>query len=201
MTTIHILKCADDRYYIDRTDKINESCQWLQKYPSMEIERVIESDDEFDVDKWVLKYMTIHGISYVRGGSFKEPDLDSNTMFVIMDIIQKTVGSCTDRCYMCHADLNENRPLQQNQPINENRPKNENKYEMYYGAIGITILVVLFGIFLCYHLIGEVSYIILILFEVLFVCIPALILYELIMECLYSNSHERLVSFWKNMKN
>jgi hypothetical protein len=53
--------------------------------------------DNFDEDKYTLKFMEKYGINNVRGGSFCELKLDKDNL----QTIKKMIDGSTDKCYIC----------------------------------------------------------------------------------------------------
>ena len=103
---IYVLKLEDEKYYVGRTtdpefrisQHFNSSgSQWTKKYKPQKILEIIEDCDNFDEDKYTLKYMSQYGINNVRGGTFCELKLSKDKL----DTIKKMIVSSTDKCYVC----------------------------------------------------------------------------------------------------
>lgn len=76
MSTIYILKCQGNKYYVGKTDdpedRISQhfsgfGSEWTKRHPPQRVLEVIEGCDEFDEDKYTLKSMQKYGIDNVRG--------------------------------------------------------------------------------------------------------------------------------------
>lgn len=95
MVYIYILELEQGKYYVGKTNdpetRINkhfdlEGSAWTKKYkPIREIQR-ISNCDNYDEDKYTLKYMDMYGIENVRGGSFVTLSLDESTITYIKSI-------------------------------------------------------------------------------------------------------------------
>ena len=95
MVYIYILELEQGKYYVGKTNdpeiRINkhfdsEGSAWTKKYkPIKEIQRISNCDD-YDEDKYTLKYMNMYGIENVRGGSFVTLVLDKSTITYIKSI-------------------------------------------------------------------------------------------------------------------
>ena len=113
-TNIYILECSNKtygktegyKYYVGKTNNptfrleqhfTNYGSAWTKKYPPIRVLEVIPNCDDFDEDKYTLKYMSMYGVNNVRGGSFCQLKLDkSNT-----DTIQRMLDGSTNKCYIC----------------------------------------------------------------------------------------------------
>jgi hypothetical protein len=106
MVFIYILELENNKYYIGKTTnpffkleqhfKLNES-QWINKYKPIRLHRFISDCDNFDEDKYTLKYMEQYGINNVRGGSFSELKLKKDNL----ETIKKMIKGSTNKCYIC----------------------------------------------------------------------------------------------------
>jgi hypothetical protein len=94
MVYIYILQLENDKYYvgksnslIDRLDNFIVLSDWTKKYKPIKIMEQIPNCDDFDEDKYTLKYMKEYDISNVRGGSFYQSRLSPEHMNTIMTMI------------------------------------------------------------------------------------------------------------------
>ena len=103
---VYILKLQQDKYYIGRSvdhqkriqDHINqEGCEFTKIYPVINIIDIIETNDAFDEDKYVFRYMDMYGIENVRGGSFSKINLDPHEI----GLIKKIIKNSKNQCYYC----------------------------------------------------------------------------------------------------
>lgn len=103
---IYILELEHDKYYVGRTNNITtrieqhkngEGSAWTTMYKFKSLIRQIKSNDPFDEDKWVKKWMQQHGIDNVRGGSYVNISLDEHTI----KFIEREIRGATDNCFKC----------------------------------------------------------------------------------------------------
>lgn len=106
MTIIYVLKLESGKFYIGKSEnavsRINQhhdgyGSTWTSKYKPLEIIETISNCDEFDEDKYTLKYMNKYGIDNVRGGSFCEVTLTVENR----KTLEKMLISSNDKCYNC----------------------------------------------------------------------------------------------------
>lgn len=106
MTSIYILELENKKYYIGKTRnpdfRLNQHFNvngsvWTKKYKPKKVLEIIPNCDNFDEDKYTLKYMEQYGINNVRGGTFCELKLDKDNL----NIIKKMINGSTDKCYIC----------------------------------------------------------------------------------------------------
>ena len=106
MVFIYILELENNKYYVGKTTNpafrieqhFNSSgSQWTKKYKPIKILELIPNCDNYDEDKYTIKYMENKGINNVRGGSFCEIKLNDNNIITLNQII----NSVTDKCYIC----------------------------------------------------------------------------------------------------
>lgn len=70
---------------------------WTTKYKPKNVVEIIKDCEDFDEDKYTLKYMNKYGIENVRGGTFCQEKLDKTTI----SFINKMLIGNTNRCYNC----------------------------------------------------------------------------------------------------
>lgn len=106
MTNIYILELENNKYYVGKTNNIsfrindhinNNGSFWTKKYKPKKLLEVIENCDNFDEDKYTLKYMEKYGINNVRGGSFCQIKLSESNLITLNNILY----SVNDKCYIC----------------------------------------------------------------------------------------------------
>lgn len=106
MTTIYVLLLENDKYYIGKTKNINFrldnhfnsiGSSWTLKYKPLKIVEKIDNCEDFDEDKYTLKYMNKYGINNVRGGSFCQLVLSDSTY----KTLTKMLNNNNDKCFYC----------------------------------------------------------------------------------------------------
>jgi len=107
MSTIYILKCQQNKYYIGKTKKTPEkrfyqhvngsATLWTTKYKPTHIVEIIKNASSWDEDKYTKMYMYKYGINNVRGGSYTKIKLSQNEINYII----KEFQTANDLCYKC----------------------------------------------------------------------------------------------------
>ena len=105
MVFIYALLLQSKKYYIGKTNNPNfrleqhfngEGSYWTKKYKPIKVIELIEGDD-YDENKYTLKYMNNYGIDNVRGGSYVKLNLSINDK----KQINKLNNSTNDKCFNC----------------------------------------------------------------------------------------------------
>ena len=106
MVCIYVLQLEGGKWYVGKTDnpgmrledhKQGHGSQWTRKYNPVKVKKIVPDCDEYDEDKYTLKYMKKHGMENVRGGSFCQMNLDAESKKTIARM-NKGAG---DECYKC----------------------------------------------------------------------------------------------------
>tara|TARA_Y100000385_G_C12694476_1_gene467820 strand:+ start:41 stop:541 length:501 start_codon:yes stop_codon:yes gene_type:complete len=106
MVNIYTLKLANGKFYVGKTDypksRIKEHMKsygsvWTKIHKPIRVIEVVPDCDNFDEDKYTLKYMKIYGIDNVRGGSFCEPELSDENLVTI----DRMINGASDKCFRC----------------------------------------------------------------------------------------------------
>lgn len=106
MVYIYILELETSKYYIGKTTNpkfrldqhFNSSGSlWTQKYKPVKVSKLIPDCDDYDEDKYTIKYMEKYGINNVRGGSFCELQLSNDNLITI----KKMINNSKDKCFGC----------------------------------------------------------------------------------------------------
>lgn len=106
MVNIYTLKLANGKFYIGKTNDpqsrisshINSyGSSWTKIHKPIRVIEVVPNCDNFDEDKYTLKYMKIYGIDNVRGGSFCEPELSDENLITI----DRMINGASDNCFRC----------------------------------------------------------------------------------------------------
>ncbi len=108
MVNIYILELTNNKYYIGKTNNpefrleqhfntnLRLGSAWTKKYPPTKVIKVIPNCDDFDEDKYTLKYMSMYGVNNVRGGSFCQIKLDDTNI----QTISRMINGSIDKCYI-----------------------------------------------------------------------------------------------------
>ena len=106
MVYIYVLELLDNKYYVGKTDNPqfrleshfnSNGSAWTKKYKPINIIELIPNCDDYDEDKYTLKYMEKYGIDNVRGGSFVSINLDNNTI----EFLNKMSNGTNNKCFNC----------------------------------------------------------------------------------------------------
>ena len=109
MVFIYALQLEEEKYYIGKTNNPyfrldnhfnSNGSEWTKKYKPLLVFELIPNCDDYDEDKYTIKYMEKYGINNVRGGSFCKIKLCNNNIITLNQMIK---GS-TDKCYICGKD-------------------------------------------------------------------------------------------------
>ena len=85
MVSIYVLKLENNKFYVGKSNNpikrleqhINNSGSiWTNQNKPINIIELIPNCDDFDEDKFTIKYMKQYGIYNVLGGSFCQVELD-----------------------------------------------------------------------------------------------------------------------------
>ena len=108
MINIYVLQCENNKYYVGRTNNLeqridnhfnNFGSYWTIRYKPIKILKMYHNCDEYDEDKYTLKYMKKYGIDNVRGGSFVRLTLSKyEKKFLI-----KMIRSSENKCFYCNG--------------------------------------------------------------------------------------------------
>lgn len=106
-TTIYILHLNNDKYYVGKTNRLIDDRYkehldgigsfWTKKYKPLSVIKQIENSSPFDEDRYVKEYMAIYGIENVRGGSYNQEKLNSETIKFLRNELRTT----NNECYKC----------------------------------------------------------------------------------------------------
>jgi hypothetical protein len=105
MVYIYVLLLESNKYYVGKTNNCNlrldqhdkgKGSVWTSLYKPIKMHIIYFNCDDFDEDKYTIKYMAEFGIDNVRGGSFCQLDLTK-----YRDVIEKMILGASNRCYNC----------------------------------------------------------------------------------------------------
>lgn len=117
MLHIYILELESNKYYVGRTTNPKFSlktyldsndCEWTIKYKPVKLIELINGCDNFDEDKYTLKYMSKYGINDVRRGSFREIKLSEENIKTINKMILNSSSNSSSSSDSNNKDSNNN---------------------------------------------------------------------------------------------
>jgi hypothetical protein len=105
--TIYVIRLDDGKWYIGKTRKDVQARfeehkenpgKWVSKYKPLDFKILQLDADDFDEDKYTLKYMLEYGIENVRGGQYTQEILTIPQQ----KSIQTSILHAKDCCFRCH---------------------------------------------------------------------------------------------------
>jgi predicted GIY-YIG superfamily endonuclease len=106
--SIYVLECEDGKYYVGKTNRLleeritehfeQEGSEWTKLYKPVRVKEAIVNADNYDEDKYTIKYMKEYGIWNVRGGTFSKPYLPYHQLQTLKEAICNASNMCF-RCY------------------------------------------------------------------------------------------------------
>ena len=106
MVFVYILRLVEDKWYVGKTHDPQkrmthhfnrQGADWTRRYPPREVVQFIETDDDWDEDKYTLQAMALWGVDNVRGGSFCRFELTAEDKITI----NKMIRGSLDCCFRC----------------------------------------------------------------------------------------------------
>jgi len=104
---LYILKCKNGKYYVgttklDVTIRLAQHMKgrgaaWTKKHKPLLIEKELNNCDAYDEDKWTKIYMNKYGIKNVRGGSYSQMELPSESI----KVLEREVNHANNKCLNC----------------------------------------------------------------------------------------------------
>jgi len=102
---IYVLQLQDDCFYIGKTKDLDrrveehkrgEGSAWTKLHPVVKLKETFNGDS-YSEDRLVKNYMQIYGIDKVRGGSYSQIELSSETITFLI----REIRGATDCCFRC----------------------------------------------------------------------------------------------------
>ena len=106
MVFIYVLQLEQAKYYIGKTNNPtfrlenhfnSNGSAWTKKYKPIKVIELLPNLDDYDEDKYTIKYMDKYGMDNVRGGSFCEINLNENNIITLNQMINGT----NNKCFTC----------------------------------------------------------------------------------------------------
>jgi hypothetical protein len=103
---IYILELENGKYYVGKTNNLDKrlnqhkygfGSEWTKKYKFINLIEIINSESNFDEDKYTKIYMDKFGIDNVRGGSYNKIELTNNQKENLMTELRTS----NNICYRC----------------------------------------------------------------------------------------------------
>lgn len=106
MEGVYILALTNGKWYVGRSADIYKrieqhrsgyGSEWTKLYKMIRVQEIIATNDPFDEDKYVKKYMLKYGIDNVRGGSYSQliiPDYQ-------LQALDAEFRGTSDQCFNC----------------------------------------------------------------------------------------------------
>ena len=80
--------------------------EWTSYYKPVKTIEIIESFDDFDEDKYTIKYMSLYGIDNVRGGSFCDLNLNDTYISILSKMIKSQKWQINNMHECLKSDMN-----------------------------------------------------------------------------------------------
>ena len=106
MIYIYVLLLENSKYYIGKTSNPkfrienhfdNNGAEWTKMHKPIKVLKIIPNCDNYDEDKYTLKYMDKYGIDNVRGGSYTSIILNNSIKNHLINIS----NNANNRCFKC----------------------------------------------------------------------------------------------------
>ncbi len=103
---IYVIKLEDDYYYVGKTHNVEQRFQdhltgsgsrWTTLHPPVELVETVAITNYFEEDQYVKRYMAIHGIDRVRGGSYVTDVISADQR----TFLQKEIWAAQGWCLRC----------------------------------------------------------------------------------------------------
>ena len=106
MVFIYTLLLENNKYYIGKTNNpkfrlenhfSNNGSSWTKLNKPIKVIEIIPNCDDYDEDKYVVKYMEKYGIYNVRGGSFSQLKISDDNV----KVLQNMINGSSNKCFIC----------------------------------------------------------------------------------------------------
>jgi len=103
MSTLYILKCAQGKYYVGKTDNVGarvanhragKGSAWTAKYTPIEVMETRPITSPYDETNVTKELMKKYGIQNVRGGAYASLELSEETEDLIRHELRDAIGAC-----------------------------------------------------------------------------------------------------------
>ncbi len=106
MVYIYVFELEEEKYYVGKIESPSvwidahlsgDGSEFTRKYKPLNLKEIISDCDDYDEDKYTLKYMDMYGIHNVRGGSFSQIELSQENV----NMINKMINGAKNQCFIC----------------------------------------------------------------------------------------------------
>lgn len=106
-TNVYALKLANGKYYVGKTDDLEQRLQnhfsgsgaaWTREHEPIKVLEIRENVSRFEEDKMTKEYMEKYGIDNVRGGAYSQVELADETR----EFLQREIRGTSDVCFKCN---------------------------------------------------------------------------------------------------
>ncbi len=106
MVFIYTLLLENNKYYVGKTNNpdfrleshfSSNGSVWTKTYKPIKLLELIPDCDNYDEDKYVIKYMEKYGIYNVRGGSFSQLKISDDNV----KVLQTMINGSNNKCFIC----------------------------------------------------------------------------------------------------
>jgi cellular nucleic acid-binding protein len=103
MSKLYILKCAEGKYYVGKTDNLDarfashlsgKGSMWTAKYPVVEVMETRPITSPYDETNVTKELMKKYGIQNVRGGAYASLELSDEHEDLIRHELRDAGGAC-----------------------------------------------------------------------------------------------------------
>ncbi len=106
MVFIYTLLLENNKYYVGKTNNpdfrleshfSSNGSVWTKTHKPIKLLELIPDCDNYDEDKYVIKYMEKYGIYNVRGGSFSQLKISDDNV----KVLQTMINGSNNKCFIC----------------------------------------------------------------------------------------------------
>ena len=106
MVYIYVFELEGGRYYVGKSDTPDvrieahlsgEGSHFTRLHKPLKLIEIISDCDDYDEDKYTLKYMDMYGIHNVRGGTFSQIELSEANIHMI----NRMINGAKNQCFIC----------------------------------------------------------------------------------------------------
>lgn len=85
---VYVLELTSGKYYVGKFDNLKnttsfDTIPWIYSHQITGINSIFPYENDSDIDKYTIQFMTKYGINNVRGGSFSDLQLDDKVLSIL----------------------------------------------------------------------------------------------------------------------